>query len=63
VPPKQMPDSRELARLCTLDLGREITGDDIRRYLLLGDVVFRAQGFTPEEISDILATVVKAMDA
>lgn len=54
-------DARELARLCTLDLGRTVTEQDVRAYLLLGDIALTTRGFTEEECSDIFATLAKEL--
>lgn len=51
-------DSVELARLCTLDLGREITSDEVRTYLLAGTYPER---LTDEERSDMQATLFKEL--
>lgn len=52
-------DSIELARLCTLDIGREVTSDEVRSYLLVGE---RALGrFSGDEQWDIQATVLKEL--
>lgn len=57
-----MKDSHELARLCTLDLGREVTSDDVRGYLLVG-AGYLTHRFSADEISDIGATLIKELDA
>jgi hypothetical protein len=56
-----IPDSHELARLCTLDLGREVTSEHVRAYLLVGDVALKVCGFTDAECSDIFATIAKEL--
>lgn len=56
-----VPDSHELARLCTLDIGKPVTSEDVRSYLLVGDAALKARGFTDEECSDIFATIVKEL--
>lgn len=57
------PDSHELARLCSLDIGREVTSNDIRTYLIAGMGALEPpmNHFTPEEADEIAATVVKEM--
>lgn len=49
----------DLARLCTADLGREVTSLDVVTYLTEGTAGL--ERFTPEERSDIRATLIKEM--
>lgn len=49
----------ELARLCTLDLGQEITRAEVQGALLVG---FYPVRLSPEERSDMFCTLVKEMD-
>ena len=55
----QPMDSYELARLCTIDCGREVASEDVRSYLLVGA---RALGrFTSEERHEIEHTILKEL--
>lgn len=52
---------RELARVCTMDIGREVTAAEVRGYLLGGAAALGR--FSDEERSDIQATLFKELDA
>lgn len=54
-----MKDSQEIARLCTLDLGKEVTSDEVRNFLIAGERAL--DRFSPEERSDIAATIMKEL--
>lgn len=54
-------DSAELARLCSLDIGRQVHPEDVRRFLLIGPAILWQRGYTEAEISDIRATLIKEM--
>lgn len=52
-------DLQELARLCTLDSGVEVTSADVRRYLLVGGAALGR--FSPEDRHEIVSTLLKEM--
>jgi hypothetical protein len=52
-------DSIELARLCTMDLGKPVTPEEVRSYLLIGDLALAR--FTEAERADIFATLAKEL--
>lgn len=52
-------DAAELARLCSLDLGKTVTEQDVKAYLLIGDIALTTRGFSKEEVGDIFATIAK----
>lgn len=54
-------EATELARLCALDIGKAVTAEDVRAYLLVGEIALTARGFTTDECRDIFATLVKEM--
>jgi hypothetical protein len=58
---RELPDSVELARLASLDLGKDVTSDHIRAYLLIGLKGLTAAGFDLEDAEEIQATVLKEM--
>lgn len=49
----------ELARLCSADLGQEITRGDVHRMLLFG---FYPERLCAEEKSDVQCTLIKELD-
>jgi hypothetical protein len=56
-----MKDSHELARLCTLDIGQEVTSDEVRSYLLAGEEAL--ERFSPEDRQEIAATLIKELSS
>ncbi len=54
-----LPDSHELARLCSLDIGQTVTSNDVRNYLLIGASAL--EHFAPEQQRDIAATLLKEL--
>lgn len=56
----RIADAAELARLATLDLGVTVTADTIRAYMLIGERALPAE-WTPEQRSDLFATVAKEL--
>lgn len=53
-------DLKELARLCTLDIGKEVLPGDIYGFLMFGDEYDKdRKRFTQEEWNDIFATLAK----
>ncbi len=56
-----LPDSHELARLCSLDIGQTVTSDDVRNYLLIGKSALSR--FSPDDAVGIAATLLKEMCA
>jgi hypothetical protein len=54
-----MKDSHELARLCSLDIGQEVTADEVRNYLLVGERAL--ERFSPEDRRDLFATLAKEL--
>ncbi len=54
----------ELARLCSLDIGQEVKPLEVKQYLSiawlrLGDPMMAFARFTPEDQSDLQATIIK----
>jgi len=57
----------ELARRCSLDIGRLVKPEEIKRYfsisiLKLGDPTWAFERFNTEEVADIVATIIKETD-
>lgn len=57
-----VPATAELARLCSLDLGREVSAETIRDYLAHGDFDDLRpvwNGYSDDDIAEIKATLMK----
>lgn len=52
-------DSANLARLCSLDSGVEVSADDVRNYLLTGDAAL--EHFDAEAQHEIRMTLLKEL--
>jgi hypothetical protein len=52
-------DTTELARRCTLDIGQEVTPQEVRNYLLIGDVALYR--FSTEDRQELAVTIVQAL--
>lgn len=54
----------ELARICSLDIGKEVKAEEIKRYfaisvLKLGPPTMAFERFNTEDVGDIVATIIK----
>lgn len=50
---------RRIARLCSLDIGKEVLPGDVYGFTLFGMEYEGFARFTTEEIADIVATIIK----
>jgi hypothetical protein len=55
-----LPDLYELARLCSLDIGKEVTSDEIRGYLFVGAKAL--DRFSSYDRQEIAMTIIKELD-
>ena len=58
------PEVVELARLCSLDIGRKVEPEEVQRFFSigeykLGDPTWAFERFNTEDVSDIVATIIK----